>query len=393
MKKLHIINLGKMGGVERLFLQYINDVSDGSDDVICISNQIDPDILQQMPRQHVTFANRLFSRFRLKSPQFLRKHLLQKSVNASNADMIIVWDLVPRLTAKPRKAKLVYYDHGCSWRYPKNGKTLAFMAMLDGVISASRASSRVMQHRFNLPCLHKVVINRLVTPQGIDPAVRQLSQPVRIGTASRQVGLKGISVSLLMMKELLTRGHNVTLEIAGKGPDREAFEDLAQRLGIAERVRFSGFQHNIAEFFNRVDIYMSTPVTEPFGLSCMEALYFGVPVIFPFVDGQPEVIADKICGVGLAPKVSLSEHQQLTGINVNFPYQVYDPIKDDMTEPMLLSHIDCADAFEFLIQKENYQTYSENAKSWTMKHFDYAYFRHEIESSLTEIANTKNANQ
>lgn len=30
MKKLHIINLGKMGGVERLFLQYINDTTDGS---------------------------------------------------------------------------------------------------------------------------------------------------------------------------------------------------------------------------------------------------------------------------------------------------------------------------------------------------------------------------
>ena len=33
MKKLHIINLGKMGGVERLFLQYINDTTDGSNQV------------------------------------------------------------------------------------------------------------------------------------------------------------------------------------------------------------------------------------------------------------------------------------------------------------------------------------------------------------------------
>ena len=37
MKKLHIINLGKMGGVERLFLQYINDTTDGSNQVLCIS--------------------------------------------------------------------------------------------------------------------------------------------------------------------------------------------------------------------------------------------------------------------------------------------------------------------------------------------------------------------
>ena len=131
--------------------------------------------------------------------------------------MVIVWDLVPGLAAKPKRGKLVYYDHGCSWRYPKNKKTLSFFAMLDGVISASHASKRVMELRFNLPCPNHVVINRIKTPAGIDTAPKTLSQPVRIGTASRLVSLKGISVSLLMMQELLRRGHDVTLEVAGKG--------------------------------------------------------------------------------------------------------------------------------------------------------------------------------
>lgn len=89
--------------------------------------------------------------------------------------------------------------------------------MLDGVISASHASKRVMELRFNLPCPNHVVINRIKTPAGIDTAPKTLSQPVRIGTASRLVSLKGISVSLLMMQELLRRGHDVTLEVAGKG--------------------------------------------------------------------------------------------------------------------------------------------------------------------------------
>ena len=57
--------------------------------------------------------------------------------------------------------------------------------MLDGVISASQASKRVMELRFNLPCPNHVVINRIKTPAGIDTAPKTLSQPVRIGTASR----------------------------------------------------------------------------------------------------------------------------------------------------------------------------------------------------------------
>jgi len=392
MKKLHIINLGKMGGVERLFLQYINDFSEGKDEVICISNDIDEDIRQQMPQQKIIFASRLFNGLKLKAPQFLRKYLLQKRVEASDAQVIVVWDLVPRLTAKPKRAKLVYYDHGCSWRYPENHKTLSFMRMLDGVISASAASSQVMQHRFELPCPHHVVINRIMTPSGIRSEPRQLSSPIKIGTASRQVTLKGISVTLLTLKELLRRGHNVTLEIAGKGPDRDAFIALASRLGIENNVTFSGFQQDIAPFFNRIDIYMSTPVTEPFGLSCMESLYFGVPVIFPLVDGQPEVIKNGVCGIGLSPSVTIEEHEKLTGIHVEFPYEVYDPVRNSMTRPLLLSHIACADAVETLFDRSTYQRFSEEAKSWTKAHFDYAVFRTEFNGALRAITDSKDEN-
>lgn len=82
MKKLHIINLGKMGGVERLFLQYINDTHDGSNQVICVSSEVGEEIRQQMPNQQVTFANRLFNSLPLRCPQFLRKYLLQRKSSA-----------------------------------------------------------------------------------------------------------------------------------------------------------------------------------------------------------------------------------------------------------------------------------------------------------------------
>ncbi|AGO57575.1 glycosyltransferase family 4 protein [Serratia plymuthica] len=382
MKKLHIINLGKMGGVERLFLQYINDTTDGSNEVICISGEVGEEIRRQMPDQKITFANRLINAFPLRCPQFLRKYLLKRKIEKANADIVIVWDLVPGLAAKPKRGKLVYYDHGCSWRYPKNPKTLRFLAMLDGCISASYASKRVMALRFNLPCPNHVVINRLKTPIGIHDSLKPLSRPVRIGTASRLVSLKGISVSLLTLQELLRRGHDVTLEIAGKGPDRAAFEALAEKLELGDRVTFSGFQDNVADFFNRTHIYMSTPITEPFGLSCMESLYFGVPVIFPQVDGQPEVIKDGQCGIGLTPAVTIEEHRRLTGIKVDFPHDVYDPATDALVVPKLLSHLECADAVERLMVPETYQTMSRNAQRYPVEHFSYAMFKTEFDDSL-----------
>ncbi|SFN59223.1 Glycosyltransferase involved in cell wall bisynthesis [Izhakiella capsodis] len=385
MKKLHIINLAKMGGVERLFIQYINDFSAGNDEVICISNKVDPSILQQIPQQKIIFANRLFNHFKLKAPQFLRKYLLQHRINRSQAEVAIVWDLVPGLTHKPKRAKLVYYDHGCSWRYPKNEKTLGFMTKLDGVISASHASSRVMQQRFNLPCPHYVVINRIMTPAHTGDHSQRPGKPLRLGTASRQVSLKGISVTLLMMKELLDRGCDVTLEIAGKGPDLDAFIALARRLKIDKHVTFSGFQQDMSVFYNRTDLYVSTPVTEPFGLSCMEALYYGIPIIFPMIDGQPEVIKHDQCGIGLIPDISIEEHEKLSGIRVDFPFEVYDPLTDTMTPPKLLSHQSCADAVERLSDPAIYQSMSHNARHRAVTHFDYLLFKTDFDNALLSI--------
>ncbi len=385
MKKLHIINLEKMGGVERLFIQYINDFSDYSDDVICISDSIDTEIRRCIPDQKIIIANRFFNKIPLKMPQFLRKYALQKRVNTSEAEVIIVWDLIPRLITKPEGVKLVYYDHGSSWRYPQNLKTHSFMAMLDGVISASCASRRVMEQRFKLACPHYVVINRIRAPEGVVTRPRRLGNTLWLGTASRQVSLKGISVALLMMQELISRGHPAGLEIAGKGPDRDTFIALAEKLHIMDYVTFSGFQQDMSPFFNRIDIYISTPVTEPFGLSCMEALYHGVPVIFPLIDGQPEVIKQETCGIGLIPTVTIDQHRILSGIQVDFPWKVYDPVTDKMAEPNLLSHLACADAIETMLQSDTYDMLSDNAKFYSANNFNYNKFKIDFEYSLMSI--------
>ena len=382
MKKLHVINLEKMGGVERLFLQYINNDPDNINEILCINSQVGGEIEKKLAGKKVSYANRIFNGFSTRYPQFLRKFVLKHKIEKANADVIVVWDLVPVLAAKPKRGKFIYYDHGCSWRYPKNSKTLGFFAMLDGVMSASWASKRVMELRFNLPIACEVVPNRIETPPGVHYETKSLPETVRIGTASRLVTLKGISVSLLMMRELLNRGHKVKLEIAGKGPDRQLLEELTERLELNNHVTFSGFQDNVSEFFNRTDVYMSTPVTEPFGLSCVEALYFSVPVVFPFVDGQPEAVKDKECGLGLVPKISFEEHQKLTGIKIDFPYEVYDPLADKLVTPKLLCHIECADAVEQMINESNYQKLRENAHKFTTQSLDYSAFKKQFEAIL-----------
>ncbi|WP_338885376.1 glycosyltransferase [Xenorhabdus sp. TH1] len=199
----------------------------------------------------------------------------------------------------------------------------------------------------------------------------------------RLVGLKGISISILITHELTKKGINATLLIAGDGEIRKNLEELTYKLGIEDKVKFLGYQSDMTSFYKKIDIYLSTPVTEPFGLSCIEALSYGVPVIFPFVDGQPEAIKNGYCGIGLKPTISIDEHKKLTGIDVDFPHQVYDPINDQLTEPKLLSHIDCVVEIIHLLKKTSlYESMSKNAFQWSKENMNYEKFKIKFEDAL-----------
>lgn len=388
MRKIHIINLEKMGGVERLFLQYIQDISSRNDRIFCISNHIGPEIAQHLTGRRITFVNRVLNNHPIKFPPFLRKYALQAKTWLANPDAIIVWDLVPVFAAKPTRGKVIYYDHGCSWRYPHNKKTLAFFAALEGTISASFASKRVMALRFNLPCPSRVLINRIMPPKNIFSGEKPLSAPLRLGVAARLVGLKGISVALLTLKNLLDRQVNVTLDIAGKGPDEHQFVQLAQTLGVSSSVNFLGFQDDLSHFFNRIHIYLSTPVTEPFGLSCLEALFYGVPVIYPLIDGQPEVVKNGYCGIGITPDVTPEAHFAQCGINVNFPHDVYYPEQDALRPPLLLAPEKCADAVLKIVNSD-YAAFRQHAFEHVKLNFDATTFVGDFNSTISEILDSE----
>ncbi|MDM3831716.1 hypothetical protein O9571_13245 [Proteus mirabilis] len=147
MKILHLINLQGFGGAERLFIEYLKN-SSFQNEVLCTSNSLNKNLIPELKHFDIKYANKIAST-KIKYPAFLRKHVLTKKIEASKADVTLVWDFVPRLSRKPKNTSLVYYDHGCSWRYPLNKKTLSFFSMLNNAIAISTASKRVMELRFN----------------------------------------------------------------------------------------------------------------------------------------------------------------------------------------------------------------------------------------------------
>ncbi|MEL5361889.1 glycosyltransferase [Serratia ureilytica] len=386
MKRLHVINLEKMGGAEKIFLQFLANTTSGSDSILCISNKIGAEIAHELGDTPLTFANRIVSGSSLKYPVFMRKAALLRKIERQQANLVIFWDFVPNLARKIRGSQTLYYDHGCSWRYPLTRKTLGFFEKVDGCIAVSHASKRVMEERFKLTCPIEIVSNCVPPPAAVTPKTQPPGPRICLGTASRLVSLKGIGVSILTLQALLKMNIDAELHIAGKGPDEDVLRALVEKLGLQQHVRFLGFRQDLTEFFAKIDFYISSPVTEPFGLSCMEALFHGVPVIFPLIDGQPEVIPNGKCGIGIAPTLTFAQYQSLTGIDIDFPHQVFNAVTQRMMDPLVLSPQACAREIAAVLTQNQYLTMSNNALQHVRDHFDYAQFVQALERGFACFA-------
>jgi N-acetyl-alpha-D-glucosaminyl L-malate synthase BshA len=98
-------------------------------------------------------------------------------------------------------------------------------------------------------------------------------------------------VDIVRIFERVQREIPTVLLMVGDGPERASAQALARRLGIADKVRFLGRQDNIEEFTAIADIYLLPSEIESFGLSALEAMACGVPVIGSDAGGLPEVVS------------------------------------------------------------------------------------------------------
>lgn len=105
---------------------------------------------------------------------------------------------------------------------------------------------------------------------------------------------------LLRAFAIATQGTKAELLLVGDGPDQQPSRLLARELGIQDRVRFLGERDALPELLAPADVFALSSSEESFGLSALESMSCGTPVVATDVGGVREVVEDGVTGL-LAP--------------------------------------------------------------------------------------------
>ena len=129
------------------------------------------------------------------------------------------------------------------------------------------------------------------------------------------IGVPADGVLLLSVGEMIERKNhevivralaqvdnpNLYYAVAGKGPLKEYLANLAQELGVGERVLFLGFRTDVFELYHAADISAFPSKIEGLGLAGVEAMAAGVPLVSSNVHGILDYVIDGETGYAIPP--------------------------------------------------------------------------------------------
>jgi glycosyltransferase involved in cell wall biosynthesis len=122
-----------------------------------------------------------------------------------------------------------------------------------------------------------------------------------IGNAGWLIRRKRFDVFLRVAARIRAKIPDARFVIAGDGPERESLQRLAVELGLAPAVRWLGWRTDLAPFYQALNLLLFNSDWDAFGLTPVEALAFGVPVVASVRHGGlRELISDAKWGVLLA---------------------------------------------------------------------------------------------
>jgi glycosyltransferase involved in cell wall biosynthesis len=123
-----------------------------------------------------------------------------------------------------------------------------------------------------------------------------------IGTVTRLVPGKGIEVVLDAFPAVLVAHPGARLLVVGAGPLDSALKEQAGRLGLEDRVIFTGARGDMPEVYSALDVFVLASFDEGMPMTVLEAMSSGRGVVATRVGAIPRLIRDGENGRLIEPR-------------------------------------------------------------------------------------------
>jgi glycosyltransferase involved in cell wall biosynthesis len=174
----------------------------------------------------------------------------------------------------------------------------AGMHAADTVIAVSNLTRNTVIHRYGVPAEKVFTIYNAVEPveaQDNDNCPHKQKDKV-VTFLGRITYQKGPEYFVEAAYHVLQKMDNVKFVMAGSGDLLEKMIKRAADLGITSKFHFTGFLKgdDVVNMLNISDVYVMPSVSEPFGISPLEAMRSNVPVIISKQSGVSEILKHAI---------------------------------------------------------------------------------------------------
>jgi glycogen(starch) synthase len=176
------------------------------------------------------------------------------------------------------------------------------MLLADRVIAVSEHTKRAIMREYDIPADKIEVIHNSfdlsnLIPRDGDNAYLYISKMKQQGykvvaSVGRLTIQKGLPNLLHAFQAVLERNPKTLLLIVGSGEQYYELITLAAQLGISKNVLFTEFQRgkNYRDAYAIADLFVMPSVSEPFGLTPLEAIGYGTPALISKQSGVSEII-------------------------------------------------------------------------------------------------------
>lgn len=215
------------------------------------------------------------------------------------------WMTIPAALAAKRISGRPLVLHVHSLEYDRSGENIneeirgieqQGILKADRIIAVSHRTRRMITERYGVTAEKiSVVYNAVSRKEG-----RQIYHTRKEDEGRRKVVLflgritfqKGPDYFVEAAAQVLSVLPDVTFVMAGTGDMMGRMIERVAELGIGERFHFTGFLQGeeIERIFSLSDLYIMPSVSEPFGISPLEAMLYDVPVIISRQSGVSEIL-------------------------------------------------------------------------------------------------------